>query len=1352
MPSAHRRPTVNRAAAERLQSGSLPSQSIAAPSLGSSLTGTALAGGPPQPDSSLFHTAAPSLGSSLAGSLLPARDTASSLSLGLSSSIDSSLLHVQQHHQQRQLQLQRQQPQCQQHQQERQLGMGIAPHVPNAEQLEPEVREPRLVAEVSAQVAFRPQRQSASAKDAYIVISSDDDCESSLPEQAASVGVEAVSPDVELGSGARLQDQDVTVIAEKKAPGEDSTTATASNAATSSNSAEPDVVVTGGTQPAIARSRFRSMTRILVPFNPSDTAYVKERFGDLRVVMKLHRLEADLMSMDESKRTRIHVTDETGHDIGELDGMELWWFRVLMDTGHIGFTARFTKKHDAKNRPLLNVKLFDTYHDPGPRPVSKYEAEAYKLLARYCNKSLDELKVVPFELYEPPAGFSGRYIYEYLRGRADEQRQRHFATQETVQRQAWRPRMDPVVTHNNLFVQQSQESQLKQIFDALSQPSLMPEREPADLLLATLRPYQKQALHWLILRENGETLGHLEPESLPQNWSEHKTREGHVFYYNAVTKEKTWTYPQEDSGRKLIKEFERDGASTRGGILADEMGLGKTVQMIALIVSNPPTPVEQPPRPEPSAASKNHLDGDDDEVVISDEDVEMCHSGNVSEFSSSESSDSSDSESDSESSDDDERRRKAMRKHQRRQRKLQRKLSRRTSKSSHRKATKKLNAWHQRAKGKPWLTLVVCPLSVMNQWHDEIVKHTKHANTAQGVKVYMYHGSGRVRRKAHLLKYDVILTTYQTVLHDVAPSPLFDIHWRRVILDEAHSIKDRNTRTAKAIYQLTAEARWCVTGTPIQNKLDDLFSLLHFLRVESYQDYEWFSRNILFPVRSGSNECLFRLQHLLRNILLRRTKDQSINDTKLVDIPPRVVTLRADKFGPDEAQFYQSLFVRTQNRVQAVLNSEDGNGKIMNVLQLVLRLRQACDHPQLVLSSGHAEAQDLNAEFFKDPRLHGDPLPECDLLSQSAIENEEECGFCLEPMTDPVRTWCEHLFCALCINDQSECPVCSEAIDHALVHRISENDQDDVSPPRKPEPDLDLDPTQALSMPLPTDILSSSSSTDEHWPRSSSTLPMSSSSTSSWSSSSSPSSSSSSAESSSRSSSSSSRFTATPAIEPEGNDAPPLRKDGRIEMRALRSEVPSSDKKSSCIYVPQLARYWKSSTKIDALMEELDLMIAEDDTLKALVFSQWTSMLNLIEHALNAKKIAFARIDGTMTSTARGRSIDRFAKLPHVKVFLISMKAGGHGLNLVMASRVFLMDPWWNPATEQQAVDRCHRIGQTKQVIVKRFVIAGTIEEKILQLQDKKQRLADGALLGHRRRAEQKRIRLQELRELFDLY
>jgi SNF2 family DNA or RNA helicase len=72
-------------------------------------------------------------------------------------------------------------------------------------------------------------------------------------------------------------------------------------------------------------------------------------------------------------------------------------------------------------------------------------------------------------------------------------------------------------------------------------------------------------------------------------------------------------------------------------------------------------------------------------------------------------------------------------------------------------------------------------------------------------------------------------------------------------------------------------------------------------------------------------------------------------------------------------------------------------------------------------------------------------------------------------------------------------------------------------------------------------------------------------------------------------------------------------------------------------------------------------------------------------------------------------------------------------------------------ATEQQAVDRCHRIGQTKQVIVKRFVISGTIEEKILHLQEKKQKLADGALLGHRRRAEQKRVRLQELRELFDL-
>lgn len=118
-----------------------------------------------------------------------------------------------------------------------------------------------------------------------------------------------------------------------------------------------------------------------------------------------------------------------------------------------------------------------------------------------------------------------------------------------------------------------------------------------------------------------------------------------------------------------------------------------------------------------------------------------------------------------------------------------------------------------------------------------------------------------------------------------------------------------------------------------------------------------------------------------------------------------------------------------------------------------------------------------------------------------------------------------------------------------------------------------------------------------------------------------------------------------------------------------------------------------------------------------------------------------------MPQYQRERSVTAFKEDPNVTVFLISMKAGGVGLNLVAASHVFLLDCWWNPSTEDQAIDRVHRLGQTRPVHVTRFVVKGTIEERILELQERKKILAQGALGVNSK--ELRQIRIDELRLLF---
>ena len=147
---------------------------------------------------------------------------------------------------------------------------------------------------------------------------------------------------------------------------------------------------------------------------------------------------------------------------------------------------------------------------------------------------------------------------------------------------------------------------------------------------------------------------------------------------------------------------------------------------------------------------------------------------------------------------------------------------------------------------------------------------------------------------------------------------------------------------------------------------------------------------------------------------------------------------------------------------------------------------------------------------------------------------------------------------------------------------------------------------------------------------------------------------------------------------------------------------------------------------------------------KAIVFSQWTAMLDLLEPCLRAANIHFRRLDGTMSLAARERALSEFEAKPDVTVILMSLKAAGLGVNLTCANHVLLSDVWWNPTAEEQAIDRAHRIGQTREVRVCRFTVRDTVEDRILALQDRKRAMvaaafgdeADDGFGGSSRRAQ----------------
>ena len=153
----------------------------------------------------------------------------------------------------------------------------------------------------------------------------------------------------------------------------------------------------------------------------------------------------------------------------------------------------------------------------------------------------------------------------------------------------------------------------------------------------------------------------------------------------------------------------------------------------------------------------------------------------------------------------------------------------------------------------------------------------------------------------------------------------------------------------------------------------------------------------------------------------------------------------------------------------------------------------------------------------------------------------------------------------------------------------------------------------------------------------------------------------------------------------------------------------------------------------------------------SVIFSGWTSHLDLIQLALEDARLLFTRLDGSMSRTQRTSALTVFRTNPRIRIILVSIGAGGLGLNLTSASHAYVMEPQFNPAAEAQAVDRVHRLGQTRSVTITRFIMSDSFEEKMLELQRKKRDLADLSMNRNTKldKAEAAKRRLEELRSLF---
>jgi DNA repair protein RAD5 len=563
----------------------------------------------------------------------------------------------------------------------------------------------------------------------------------------------------------------------------------------------------------------------------------------------------------------------------------------------------------------------------------------------------------------------------------------------------------------------------------------------------------------------------------------------------------------------------------------------------------------------------------------------------------------------------------------------------------------------------PYTTLVIAPMSLLAQWHSEAEKASKDGT----LKAMVYYGSEKAVNLQKLCSAsnganapNVIITSYGTVLSEYnqvvaqdgnrgSHGGIFSLDYFRIILDEAHYIKNRQSKTAKACYELSARHRWALTGTPIVNRLEDLFSLVRFLKVEPWSNFSFWKTFITVPFESGDFiRALDVVQTVLEPLVLRRTKDMKTPDGKaLVPLPKRTIDVERIVLSQDERDVYDHIYLRAKSVFAA--NAENGTllKSYTTIFAQILRLRQSCCHPILTskanivadaedaalasdLANGLADDMDLGslierftAEGDQDVNKFG-----AHVLKQIQDEAEAECPICSEePMIDQAVTGCWHSACKECLlnyinhqRDKGELPRCfncREPINARDVFEVVRHDH--IEPENHP---FKVEDSEAPSTQIP-----------------------------------------------------------------------------RVSLRRIGLN---------------------GSAKTQALLTHLKNIRREDKTVKSVVFSQFTSFLDLIEPALTRDHIPFLRFDGTMSQKARAHILTEFGASPKPYVLLLSLRAGGVGLNLTCAKNVFMMDPWWSFAVEAQAIDRVHRMGQEKEVKVVRFVVEGSIEEKMLRIQERK--------------------------------
>ncbi|ETS75548.1 hypothetical protein PFICI_12492 [Pestalotiopsis fici W106-1] len=475
--------------------------------------------------------------------------------------------------------------------------------------------------------------------------------------------------------------------------------------------------------------------------------------------------------------------------------------------------------------------------------------------------------------------------------------------------------------------------------------------------------------------------------------------------------------------------------------------------------------------------------------------------------------------------------------------------------------------------------IVVTSAQVLDTWLTEIQNHLQ----PTALKVLIFHGDKRPRAKDLVANHDVVFTTYATLVADCRSAKILQsMTWFRVVLDEAHWIRNQASQQFKAIIKVPSQRRWCLTGTPIQNRIDDLVSLLRFLQFEPLCNKATFEKYILEPLSKETPERTRALHVLLRGLCLRR-------DESHLNLPsPTYQTLEVS-FDPKERELYDGVLYACQRDLDDVVSGQSKSKKYSVLFAAMTKLRRLCNHGTMQSVEAGSSSSSTTLRFL-----------------------EPGCDYCQGNHEESLAAW----------NKETACPHCGRSLQQVQNLGLLTPERD------------------ASRTPTPGDI--------------------------------------------------------------------------QIQLNGDRS--PRS----------QLAHNGSSSK----LLRVVDNLAQTSNQGKSLVFSFWTSTLDLLKHMLINANIPCLMIDGRVPYAERPRILEQFRNDPNVPILLMTIQTGAVGLNLTAANFIHIVEPQWNPSTEEQAIGRAVRMGQTRTVTVFRYVVESSIEQNIQTLQKKKKNLAKFTLDG----------------------